>query len=50
VVFVLVFVGRMAGHCFDWRLAPLGGLGMIAFVWLVFVQGLGLVFPAGIFG
>lgn len=49
-VFVLVFVGSMAGHDFDWRVAALVGLGMIAFVWLVFIQGLGLVFPAGIFG
>lgn len=49
-VFVLVFVGSMAGHDFDWRVASLVGLGMMAFVWLVFIQGLGLVFPAGLTG
>ncbi|WP_298014751.1 tripartite tricarboxylate transporter TctB family protein [uncultured Castellaniella sp.] len=49
-VFILVFVGSMAGHDFDWRVAALVGLGMMAFVWLVFIQGLGLVFPAGVLG
>ncbi|MGB6218200.1 MAG: tripartite tricarboxylate transporter TctB family protein [Castellaniella sp.] len=49
-VFVLVFVGSMAGHDFDWRVASLVGLGMMAFVWLVFIQGLGLVFPTGVLG
>ncbi len=47
-VFVLVFVGSMASHEFDWRVASLVGLCMMAFVWLVFIQGLGLVFPAGL--
>ncbi|WP_322999111.1 tripartite tricarboxylate transporter TctB family protein [Castellaniella sp.] len=49
-VFILVFVSSMAGHDFDWRVAVLVGLGMMAFVWLVFIQGLGLVFPAGWLG
>jgi len=49
-VFILVFVGSMAGHDFNWRVAVLVGLGMMAFVWLVFIQGLGLVFPAGLLG
>lgn len=49
-VFLLVFVGSMAGHDFDWRVATLVGLGMMAFVWLAFVQGLGLVFPQGLLG
>ncbi|MGB6006595.1 tripartite tricarboxylate transporter TctB family protein [Castellaniella sp.] len=49
-VFILVFIGSMAGHDFDWRVAVLVGVGMMAFVWLVFIQGLGLVFPAGLLG
>ena len=49
-VFLLAFVGSMAAHDFNWRVAVGVGLGMMLFVWLVFIQGLGLVFPAGLLG
>jgi hypothetical protein len=49
-VFLLAFVGSMAAHDFSWKVAAGVGLGMMLFVWLVFIKGLGLVFPAGLLG
>ncbi|MGE4450283.1 tripartite tricarboxylate transporter TctB family protein [Castellaniella sp.] len=49
-VFFLAFVGSMADPDFDWRVAAAVGAGMTGFVWLVFVRGLGLVFPVGLLG
>jgi hypothetical protein len=44
-VFLLVFLSSFASHVFNWKVAALNGLFLVAFVWLAFIKGLGLIFP-----
>lgn len=44
-VFLLVFLSSFASHVFNWKVAAINGLCLVAFVWLAFIKGLGLVFP-----
>src|SRR3546814_14724450 len=44
-VFLLVFLSSFASHVFSWKVAALNGLFLVAFVWLAFIKGLGLIFP-----
>ncbi len=44
-VFLLVFLSSFASHVFSWKVAAANGLFLVAFVWLAFIKGLGLIFP-----
>jgi ribose/xylose/arabinose/galactoside ABC-type transport system permease subunit len=44
-VFLLVFLSSFASHEFNWKVAAVNGLFLVAFVWLAFIKGLGLIFP-----
>lgn len=44
-VFVLVVTTSLASHIFSWKVAAINGLFMVAFCWLAFIKGLGLIFP-----
>jgi len=44
-VFALVLVSSLASHEFNWKVAVANGLFLVAFTYLAFVKGLGLIFP-----
>ncbi len=44
-IFLLVFLSSFASHDFSWPVAALTAVALVAFVWLAFIKGLGLVFP-----
>lgn len=44
-VFLLVFVSSFASHVFNWKVAAANALFLVAFTWLAFIKGLGLIFP-----
>lgn len=44
-VFLLVLVSSLASHEFNWKVAVANGLFLVAFSYLAFIRGLGLIFP-----
>ncbi|TEA78170.1 tripartite tricarboxylate transporter TctB family protein [Allopusillimonas ginsengisoli] len=44
-VFLLVVMSSFASHEFSWKIAIITAVGLVAFVWLAFIKGLGLIFP-----
>lgn len=44
-IFLLVMLSSVASHEFNWKVALANACFLVVFVWLAFVQGLGLVFP-----
>ncbi|ETD72855.1 membrane protein [Pelistega indica] len=44
-VAILVIFSSLASHEFSWKIAIANAIFLIFFAWLVFVKGLGLVFP-----
>ena len=44
-VFLLVLVSSIASHEFNWKVAVANGLFLVAFSYLAFIRGLGLIFP-----
>lgn len=44
-VFALVIVSSLASHEFNWKVAVANGLFLVAFSYLAFIKGLGLIFP-----
>src|SRR3546814_5905204 len=44
-VFLLVLVSSIASHRFRWKVALINAAFLTIFVWIVFIKGLGLVFP-----
>jgi len=43
--FLLVVGCSTASHVFNWKVAVITGICLSIFVWLAFVEGLGLIFP-----
>lgn len=43
---LLVVLSSLASHVFSWRVSVLNAIVMAGIVWLVFVKGLGIVFPS----
>ncbi|CAB3714898.1 hypothetical protein LMG1873_03428 [Achromobacter piechaudii] len=44
-VFLLVLISSVASHEFNWKVAVGNGLFLVAFSYLAFIRGLGLIFP-----
>ncbi|HEY0294943.1 MAG TPA: tripartite tricarboxylate transporter TctB family protein [Bordetella sp.] len=44
-VFLLVMVSSLASHEFNWKVAVANALFLVAFAYLAFIKGLGLIFP-----
>ncbi|MYN14889.1 tripartite tricarboxylate transporter TctB family protein [Pusillimonas sp. TS35] len=44
-VFLLVVLSSLASHEFSWKVALATAIGLVLFVWLAFIKGLGLIFP-----
>lgn len=44
-VFLLVVMSSFASHEFSWKIAIPTAIGLVLFVWLAFIKGLGLIFP-----
>jgi len=44
-VFMLVVISSFASHEFNWKVAVANGLFLVAFSYLAFIRGLGLIFP-----
>lgn len=44
-VFLLVLLSSIASHEFSWKVALVNGVFLAIFVWLAFIEGLGLIFP-----
>jgi hypothetical protein len=44
-VFILVMVSSLASHEFGWKAALANAIFLVALVYLVFMKGLGLIFP-----
>lgn len=44
-VFLLVVLSSFASHEFNWKVAIANGLFLVAFSYLAFIRGLGLIFP-----
>ncbi|WP_310033218.1 tripartite tricarboxylate transporter TctB family protein [Achromobacter deleyi] len=44
-VFLLVLISSLASHEFNWKVAVANGLFLVAFSYLAFIRGLGLIFP-----
>jgi hypothetical protein len=44
-VFLLVILSSLASHEFHWKVAVANALFLVAFSYLAFIKGLGLVFP-----
>ena len=44
-VFILVVVSSFASHEFSWKIAVANALFLVAFSYLAFIRGLGLIFP-----
>ncbi len=44
-VFLLVVMSSFASHEFSWKISIATAVGLVAFVWLAFIKGLGLIFP-----
>ena len=44
-LFLLVVLSSIASFEFSWRVALLNAIFLVAFCWLAFIKGLGLIFP-----
>ncbi|MFD4839792.1 tripartite tricarboxylate transporter TctB family protein [Achromobacter sp. NPDC058515] len=44
-VFLLVVLSSVASHEFNWKVAAANGLFLVAFSYVAFIRGLGLIFP-----
>ncbi|QVQ29758.1 tripartite tricarboxylate transporter TctB family protein [Achromobacter deleyi] len=44
-VFLLVLISSLASHEFNWKVAVANGLFLVAFSYVAFIRGLGLIFP-----
>jgi uncharacterized protein YacL len=44
-VFLLVLLSSFASHEFNWKVAVANGLFLVAFSYIAFIRGLGLIFP-----
>ncbi|MNK14711.1 Tripartite tricarboxylate transporter TctB family protein [compost metagenome] len=44
-VFLLVLISSFASHEFNWKVAIANGLFLVAFSYVAFIRGLGLIFP-----
>ncbi|MBV7484716.1 tripartite tricarboxylate transporter TctB family protein [Bordetella sp. BOR01] len=44
-LFILVVGSSIASHEFSWRVSLINGICLVAFCWLAFIKGLGLIFP-----
>ncbi|EHK66580.1 tripartite tricarboxylate transporter TctB family protein [Achromobacter arsenitoxydans] len=44
-VFLLVLISSYASHEFNWKVAVANGLFLVAFSYIAFIRGLGLIFP-----
>jgi hypothetical protein len=44
-VFLLVVLSSFASHEFSWKVSVANAFFLVAFVWLAFIKGLGLIFP-----
>jgi len=44
-IFLLVVACSFASHEFSWKITLPTAIGLVIFVWLAFIKGLGLIFP-----
>lgn len=44
-VFVLVLLSSLASHEFNWKVSVANAIFLVAFTYLAFIRGLGLIFP-----
>lgn len=44
-IFLLVIISSLASHEFNWKVAVANGLFLVAFSYVAFIRGLGLIFP-----
>lgn len=44
-VFLLVLISSLASHEFNWKVSVANGLFLVAFSYVAFIRGLGLIFP-----
>lgn len=44
-IFLLVMISSLASYEYSWRVALANAIFLVAFCWLAFIKGLGLIFP-----